>query len=254
MTKAQIYLYRAEWSKARKAGGLKEHDRHEIHIQVLGADKSSLDLTNAEFDKVLAAFRAVSAPYNLKPQLRAQEQPNTRRLHKIANLLKCLGLFVAEPVPYATAILSDKYGRGAFHPRPTYAAILEDLARVDLNAELIGDKYSPRPLGGEGQGEGVHSELEKLIFTLSRCVSVLRRKGVLHAGGARSTVPQITEHEMCRLAKVPCFRPNCAACRDERKNTVGARSTRVPNYFRGERESASSVEPALHSTTEEEPF
>jgi hypothetical protein len=246
MTKPQIHLYRAEWAKARKAGGLKEHDRHEIHIQVLGVDKSSLDLTNAEFDKVLAAFRAISAPYSLKPQLRAQEQPNTRRLHKIANLLKCLGLFVADPVQYASAILSDKYGRGAFHPRPTYAAILEDLARVDLNAELIADKFNG---GANAAAEPklAASELEKLIFTLSRCVSVLRRKGVLHAGGARSTVPQITEHEMCRLAKVPCFRANCAACRDEQ---VGTRSTRDPLM----QPSSINVAREMAHTTEEEPF
>jgi hypothetical protein len=241
MTPAQTKLYWKSWSAAKKAGHLADADRARLTLEALGYEASSKSLTNAEFDKVLAAFRAISAPYSLKPQLRAQEQPNTRRLHKIANLLKCLGLFVAEPVPYASAILRDRF----------HVSVLEDLARVDLNAELIADKSQ---YGGTSSGSPTcaASELEKLIFTLSRCVSVLRRKGVLHAGGARSTVPQITEHEMCRLAKVPCFRANCAACRDEKKNTVGARSTRDPLMQPSSINVAREIEMA--HTTEEEPF
>jgi hypothetical protein len=230
MTPAQTKLYWREWSRAKKAGQLGDADRHLLHAQALGAEKSSKDFTNEDLDKVLASFRALSQPSSLNAQLRQQEQPNTRRLHKIANLLKCLGLFVAEPVQYASAILRDRF----------HVSVLEDLARVDLNAELVGDKYSPRPLGGEGQGEGVHSELEKLIYTLSRCVSVLRRKGDFASGGH---FPDLTEHEMCRLAKVPCFRSNCAECRDERSS----RREEAPINISRE------LEPA-HTHTEEEPF
>jgi hypothetical protein len=64
--------------------------RHSLHKQALGADKSSLDFTNAEFDKVLAAFRAVHDGGNLDAQLRQAEQPQDRvdtlraRAHSVA--------------------------------------------------------------------------------------------------------------------------------------------------------------------------
>jgi hypothetical protein len=91
--------------------------------------------------------------------------------------------------------------------------VLEDLARVDLNAELIADKFN----GGANAAAEPTSNLEQLIFTLSRCVSVLRRKGDFVSGGH---FPDLTEHEMCRLAKVPCFRANCAECRKNRRTYV----------------------------------
>jgi hypothetical protein len=85
MTQAQLGLYRREWNLARKwfrAHGLDpvqaDAKRHAIHRQALGADKSSLDLTNPEFDKVLAAFRGVYDGGNLDAQLRQVEQPELR--------------------------------------------------------------------------------------------------------------------------------------------------------------------------------
>jgi hypothetical protein len=85
MNQAQLGLYRREWGLARKwfrAHGLlpmqADAKRHALHKQALGADKSSLDFTNAEFDKVLAAFRAVHDGGNLDAQLRQAEQPEDR--------------------------------------------------------------------------------------------------------------------------------------------------------------------------------
>lgn len=52
--------------------------RHEIHRAALGQDKSSLDFTNAELDKVLAKFRAYSDGANLDAQLAAEDQPDLR--------------------------------------------------------------------------------------------------------------------------------------------------------------------------------
>ena len=83
MTEAQVRLYRFEasrWREARRRHGrpAREEDRHSLHTRVLGRDKSSLDFTNADFDKVLAAFRAESEPGNLDAQLALIDQPEHR--------------------------------------------------------------------------------------------------------------------------------------------------------------------------------
>ena len=85
MTSEQHRKYLFEWGLARKhfrAQGLEpkacDAKRHELHKRALGHDKSSLDLTNAEFDKVLAVFSGISRPADLSTQLRLQEQAPER--------------------------------------------------------------------------------------------------------------------------------------------------------------------------------
>jgi hypothetical protein len=85
MTALQHRKYLSEWGLVRKhfrAQGLEpkacDAKRHELHKRALGRDKSSLDLTNAEFDKVLAVFSAISRPADLSTQLRLQEQAPER--------------------------------------------------------------------------------------------------------------------------------------------------------------------------------
>jgi hypothetical protein len=84
MTPAQTALYFREWQRVRdvrKSAGLTcgDVERHALHKKALGASKSSKDFTNADLDKVLATFRAITEPGNLAAQLRAQEQPEARR-------------------------------------------------------------------------------------------------------------------------------------------------------------------------------
>lgn len=85
MTKAQLGLYWREWGLAR--GWFRDHGllpkqadakRRALHKQALGVDKSSVEFTNAEFDKVLGSFRAVHDGGNLDAQLRQAEQPEDR--------------------------------------------------------------------------------------------------------------------------------------------------------------------------------
>jgi hypothetical protein len=100
MTSSQHRKYLSEWGLVRKhfrAQGLEpkacDAKRHELHKKALGRDKSSLDLTNAEFDAVLAVFSGISRPADLKTQLRLQEQaPNraARRQARAAELLNAL--------------------------------------------------------------------------------------------------------------------------------------------------------------------
>lgn len=85
MNEAQLRLYRREWGACRKVlrglgrdAAQADAERHAIHVRALGRDKSSLELTNAEFDKVLAVFRSYSRADDLDEQLRLIDQPEQR--------------------------------------------------------------------------------------------------------------------------------------------------------------------------------
>jgi hypothetical protein len=104
MTTLQNSLYFREWGRVRsvcKQQGFSIPDRHDLHVKALGLDKSHLDFTNADFDRVLAEFRAISQPDNLAAQLRQQAMPRWRLLYSIRRL-------AAEP--YWRAIAQDKFG------------------------------------------------------------------------------------------------------------------------------------------------
>jgi hypothetical protein len=109
MTQKQKWLYINEWNDAKKAGALKESDRHALHIKALGEDKSSKDFSNDDLDKVLAEFRAISKPDSLNDQIRQQEQNRTRLDHRIADQIKCLALFVEDPDKYLRLIFRDRF-------------------------------------------------------------------------------------------------------------------------------------------------
>lgn len=92
MSPAQTALYWREWgacSRALRARGRPAGNdaRHALQCKALGHPRSSKTLTNAEFDKVLAAFRAESRPDDLNAQLRQIDQPG----HRIEDLReRCL--------------------------------------------------------------------------------------------------------------------------------------------------------------------
>ena len=103
MSPAQDKLYWREWgavSRRCRDRGLPVPDRHELHAAALGADKSHKDFTNADFDKVLAQFRAHSQPDNVAAQLRQLDQPKVRLRHKIMSFDQA----------YWQAIARDKFG------------------------------------------------------------------------------------------------------------------------------------------------
>ncbi len=98
MNEAQLRKYRVEWNKVRqvlRADGVSPKDadakRHAIHIEALGSDKSSLDLTNREFDEVLKRFQAISQPANLRGQIDLEAMPESRKRFAISRLLAALG-------------------------------------------------------------------------------------------------------------------------------------------------------------------
>ncbi len=99
MSPKQTSLYWREWAAVRRV--CPEADRHELHARALGLDKSSKEFTNADFDKVLAEFRAISEPDNLEGQLRQISQPVRRLIWRIRKLA---------PESYWRAIARDKFG------------------------------------------------------------------------------------------------------------------------------------------------
>lgn len=91
----QLKWYWREWRDARKAliaAGYSaveaDSERHELHRKALGSDVSSKQLTNEGFEKVLAAFRALSQPGDLASQLSAQQGHRRRLLHSLEKLAK----------------------------------------------------------------------------------------------------------------------------------------------------------------------
>lgn len=147
MNAKQLNLYRALWGQARKvlrAGGLPaaecEAERHAIHARELGADKSSRDLTNGDFDKVKAAFLAIIDGADLDAQLDAQEQPRKRRLWVIRDLLARQ----RKPESYAVAIARQMHG-GAL----ASADDLGDLGEAALDAVIVALKADRRRTAGK---------------------------------------------------------------------------------------------------------
>ena len=108
MTPKQKTLYWREWNHCRthliqqygRTPAEADHERHDLHIKALGYDISHHSLTNSEFDKILARFRAVSRPGDLTTQLRQIDQPLTRIETKCRTLWETLNL----SEPYVDAI------------------------------------------------------------------------------------------------------------------------------------------------------
>lgn len=100
LTTKQKYLYWREWRAVEKVmvdrylfepKEAREY-RHTLHVKALGHDKSSKEFSNADFDKILATFRAYTRPADLAGQLRQIDQPKIRAAHALQELVKKLDL------------------------------------------------------------------------------------------------------------------------------------------------------------------
>jgi hypothetical protein len=116
MTSAQTNLYFFEWGRVRRhflAKGIdpKQADakRHELHRRALGRARSSKEFTNAELDKVIAVFRAVSDGGNLDAQLAQLEQPENRRKLMLGRCDRAVRSFIAGNDDAHTAELVRRY-------------------------------------------------------------------------------------------------------------------------------------------------
>ena len=150
MNDRQTRLYRVEWNKTRKAlrtQGMApkeaEAQRHALHIRALGQDKSSTLLTNADFDRVLQEFRAISQPANATTQVELEQMPATRARHYIRQLLAALG----KGDNYAEAIVSRmNSGRRQRSTGAGRLVTLDTLSEPDLHKLKIALKTEIRRL------------------------------------------------------------------------------------------------------------
>lgn len=148
MSPKQKARYWVEFGRIRKLHP--EIDRHALHVQALGKDKSSKAFTNQDVDKIFGMFAAILQPGSLNAQVRQIKMPDTRLRYKIRQQIQLLGVLVDNPVGYAVAVMKDKFSESCL--------------------ELV--------RGGESvSSEGFdNSELAQLRNTLARCISRLRRK------------------------------------------------------------------------------
>ncbi|MBX3732622.1 MAG: hypothetical protein KF791_08515 [Verrucomicrobiae bacterium] len=157
MTPKQTQLYWREWAAVRRADP--SADRHEIQARAIGCTRSSKLLTNRDLDLVLGAFRAISDPGSLGPQLRAQNQVRARLEHRLAEITQCLGVYVEDPAGYVARVVSDRRP-----PSPGGTVGVDDLS------------HEPRLIRRRASGEllEIPSELLQLVMTLWARLQAMR--------------------------------------------------------------------------------
>ena len=124
MNDRQLWKYRAEWARAHKAlraagqlGDAKPDDiRKRWHVLIgavmlrgpkAGQPKSSLHLTNAEFDRFLKRCAATHSPDSLKAQLALDDQPLVRLRHATDPLLDLVKMAESAREAYLGGIYSN---------------------------------------------------------------------------------------------------------------------------------------------------
>jgi hypothetical protein len=202
MTSKQQWLYWREWravQEACKKQGIRLPDRHELHIKALGKDKSHKSLTNEQFDKVLAEFRALSRPASLESQLRQLRQEQTRLLWKIHNeQIPCLATCI-----YYVAVKQRKAPHpnvsGQWTPRDEdYTAaegyvheLLRDRFKVATITDLSAVKHPRGKQLPNGSHEWEKSDLELLRDTLDARINDLRKEAGLTIHDMKVATPGV---------------------------------------------------------------
>jgi hypothetical protein len=139
MTPKQNALYWREWGavvRQCKASNLPVPERHDLHLEALGAHKSHLAFSNEDFDQVLAQFRTYSRPADLGAQLRQTRQPRIRLAYAVNALASAA---------YWAAIARDRFGTDDLE-----ALSLEQLTQLrnTLKARRDARRKAGSPAGG----------------------------------------------------------------------------------------------------------
>jgi hypothetical protein len=96
----QNAFYWSLWAKAKRVllngreswTQLEENNRrHELHVRAIGRDKSHYDLTNREFDRVVAELRGIINPSAARPsRINAQDMERRRLYFGLRSLMRKL--------------------------------------------------------------------------------------------------------------------------------------------------------------------
>jgi len=157
MTPKQTSLYWREWGKVRArliSDGLTSEQaaakRHALHAKALGRDKSHLAFTNQDFDKILAAFRAVYDDSNLDAQLRQIDQPEERRHALVNKCWEACRVFIKGNDPAHRDDLCQRYMDGT--AKKVFGKYERELTEHQLAAlHGILDKHANRELAKQRQ-------------------------------------------------------------------------------------------------------
>jgi hypothetical protein len=131
----QNAFYWSLWSKAKRVlmrgretwtGDEENKRRHELHVRAIGRDKSHYDLTNREFDRVVAELRAVIDPSDLRGQLRQENMHATRLRFGLRKLMRELDV----DWPYVGAIVHQMNANGELGSNRVDALSVDDLRKV----------------------------------------------------------------------------------------------------------------------------
>jgi predicted unusual protein kinase regulating ubiquinone biosynthesis (AarF/ABC1/UbiB family) len=100
--------------------------RHELHVRAIGRDKSHYDLTNFEFDKVVAELRAIIDPNDLRGQLRQANMQATRLNWGLRKLMRELDVNYS----YVQGIVKQMNEHGQLGSSRLDALNTDDLRKV----------------------------------------------------------------------------------------------------------------------------
>jgi hypothetical protein len=142
ISQKQNALYWRLWSQVKRAllsqsrrgdngretftGDEENKRRRELHVRAIGQNKSHYDLTNREFDLVLAELRAVIDPSDLRSQLRQQNQHATRLNWALRKVMRELGV----NWHYVAAIVKRMNENGDLGTNRIDALNIDDLRKV----------------------------------------------------------------------------------------------------------------------------
>lgn len=145
LTEKQDRLYWREWGaavRACKSRGQAVPLRQDCHARALGREKSHLDFTNPDLDKVLGVFRAIIKPSDLNGQLRQEKQACARLLYKITvEQVALLALFTDHRVDdkqmaaenYILSIFKDRRDLSGGFKLPSFMSLTQlDSSRLTL--------------------------------------------------------------------------------------------------------------------------
>lgn len=179
LTPPQLSLHWREFAAAKRAclaAGHPMPDRHELYVKagVLAGPARAKSLTkfnNGDLDKVLAAFRALSRPSDLEPQLNADRQVRIRLEYSIRDLASQI---TQHPVhladPYWQAVYRDKFWGGGLNPsnpgQPPELALLSVpqliQLRDTLEARLASKRRKDRPTSPARQTSPIPADRSEL--------------------------------------------------------------------------------------------
>lgn len=143
----QIKKYRFEWARVKAVlatRGMSEAEmeakRHELHVEALGADKSSTLFSDKEMDDVLGKFREISSADDMTGQIELGDMAASRKRHGVRLLLIAL----EKDDSYAEHWISRRQKAGRMLTVQGPAATLDTIGVADLEPLYIDLKKACR--------------------------------------------------------------------------------------------------------------